>query len=131
MSGDLRPRELTVVAAALLAGLAGTAVALGSGGGDAQFIQDQQHPPNLRATDVERVVRSAPDPLAGSGEGTSARCTRGGPTALGNPWSCLVSYRSGRQVRIAVRVNEDGTYRGRYAGGGQAEGCCIDLPGAR
>jgi len=28
-------------------------------------------------------------------------------------------------------VQRDGTYTGRYAGGGAVSGCCIDLPGTR
>jgi hypothetical protein len=131
MTADVRIRDLVVIGSAVVAGLAGTAVALGSRGGDAQFLQDQRHPPDLRPGDVERVVRSAPDPLVGSGEGDSAICKRGGSSALGNPWSCVVRYPSGRAARLTVRVSDDGTYTGRYAGGGGAQGCCIDLPGAQ
>jgi hypothetical protein len=131
MIGDLRMRELAVIGSAVVAGLAGTTVALGARGGDAQFLQDQRHPPALRPGDVERVVRSAPDPTVGSGEGDSAICKRGSSTPLGNPWSCVVRYPSGRSVRLRVRVDNDGTYTGRYAGGGGAQGCCIDLPGSQ
>ena len=34
-------------------------------------------------------------------------------------------------MRIAVRIKEDGYYAGRYAGGGGVTGCCIDVPGTR
>jgi hypothetical protein len=128
---DLRIRELVVVGAAVGAGLAGTAVALGSRGADEQFLQDQRHPPNLRAFDVERVVRSAPDPATGKGKGLAATCKSRGSGQLRNPWSCVVRYPSGKRVRIAVRIQQDGYYSGRYAGGGGATGCCIDLPGTR
>jgi hypothetical protein len=127
----LRPRETVVLASVLAAGLAGTVVALGSRNADSQFIEAQRHPPNLRAADVERVVRTAPDPMIGTGSGVAATCKSSGSGALGNPWSCVVRYRSGRRARLTVRVNEDGTYSGRYAGGGAASGCCIDLPGTR
>ena len=129
----LRPRELVLVGAAVTAGLAGTAVALAGRGADAQFLQDQRHPPNLRPADVERVVRTAPDPISGKGKGLAATCRRGGSGPLGNPWSCVVRYPSGKRVRVAVRVQADGTYDGRYIGvkGAATTGCCIDLPGTR
>jgi hypothetical protein len=122
-----------VVGAAVTAGLAGTAVALASRGADAQFLQDQRHPPNLRPGDVERVVRTAPDPQTGKGRGVAATCTRKGSGPLGNPWSCVVRYSSGQRYRLSVRVLEDGYYDGRYVAvkGAAASGCCIDLPGTR
>jgi hypothetical protein len=128
---DLRMRELLVLASVLAAGLAGTAMALTGRGADTQFIQDQRHPPSLRPTDVERVVRAAPDPAIGTGSGVAASCRARGSGPLRSPWSCVVSYRSGRKARLSVRINSDGTYLGRYAGGGAAQGCCIDLPGSQ
>jgi hypothetical protein len=133
MIGGLRTRELVVVGAAVTAGLAGTAVALGSRGADAQFLQDQRHPPNLRPADVERVVRTAPDPATGKGRGVAATCKRRGSGQLGNPWSCVVRFPSGKRYRLNVRVQQDGYYDGAYVGvkGAAATGCCIDLPGTR
>lgn len=128
---ELRTRELVVLGVTLGAGLAGTAVALGSRGADDQFLQDQRHPPTLKAADVERVVKTAPDPAVGKGGGVAATCTSKGSGPLKNPWTCVVRYPSGKRVRIAVRIKEDGYYSGRYAGGGAATGCCIDLPGTR
>ena len=128
---ELRGRELVVLGAALSAGLAGTAVALGSRGADDQFLQDQRHPPALKAADVERVVKTAPDPAVGKGGGVAATCKSRGSGPLKNPWTCVVRYPSGTRVRIAVRLQEDGYYSGRYEGGGAATGCCIDLPGTR
>lgn len=131
MIGGLRIRELVIVGAAVGTGVAGTAVALGSRNSDAQFLQDQRHPPNLRPADVERVVRSAPDPASGKGHGTAATCESSGSPPLRNPWSCVVRFASGKSVRMTVRVLRDGTYEGRYIGiaGAAASGCCIDLPG--
>jgi hypothetical protein len=130
---DRRVPELIVVGATLTAGLVGAVFALGSRGADAQFLQDQRHPPDLRAPDVERVVRTAPDPREGKGTGESASCVRRGTTPLGNPWRCVVTYKSGRKATLSVRVAQDGTYSARYiaVGGGGATGCCIDLPGTR
>jgi hypothetical protein len=128
---ELRGRELVVLGAVLSAGLAGTAVALAGRGADEQFLQDQRHPPKLQAADVERVVKTAPDPAVGKGGGVSATCTTKGSGRLKNPWTCVVRYPSGKRVRIAVRIKEDGYYAGRYAGGGAVTGCCIDVPGTR
>lgn len=114
-----------------LVGLAGTAVALGSRGAEEEFLHEQRNPPKLRPADVELVVQSAPDPQVGSGAGIRADCDAGSDSSFGNPWSCAVTYKSGRRVRIRVRVLRDGTYTGRYEGGGGASGCCIDLPGTR
>ena len=118
MTAAPRPRELVIIGGTLAAGLLGTIIALGGHGADSQFLETQRHPPGLKPADVERVVRTAPDPLVGSGQGKAATCERRG---------------SGRRVRISVRVHEDGSYLGRYAGGGggAAEGCCIHLPGTR
>jgi hypothetical protein len=125
--------ELAAVGGAIAAGLAGTAVALGSRGADTQFLQDQLRPPTLGAAAVERVVRTAPDPFTGKGAGTSARCTKGGGGLLGNPWTCVVRFKSGKTARLRVDVLDDQTYAGRYLGvaGAAASGCCIDLPGTR
>ena len=124
-------RDVAVVGATVVAGLTGTLVALGGRNADVEFLADQRNPPDLRPAEVERVVRTAPDPLIGTGEGESARCVRTGRTPIGNPWRCTIAYGSGREARIVVRVEADGSYRGRYAGGGGASGCCIELPGAR
>lgn len=133
MIGGLRLRELVVVGAAVGAGLAGSAVALGSRNADEQFLQDELHPTNLGPAAVERVVRSAPDPRTGKGSGLDATCTRRGKGVLGNPWSCVVRYPSGKRVRISVEVNQDGSYDGFYriAGGAGVHGCCVEIPGAR
>lgn len=133
MIRDLRIRELAVVSATVVAGLAGTTVALGGRSADDQFLQDQRNPPNLRPADVERVVKTAPDPATGKGKGVAATCKKHGSSPLGNPWSCVVSYPGGKRVAIAVRVGDDGYYSGRYAvaGAARATGCCIDLPGTR
>lgn len=133
MTGTLHARQLVVLTGLLVAGLAGTVAALADRSADAQFLQDQRHPPSLKPFDVEHVVQSAPDPATGKGSGISATCTRGGSGQFGNPWSCVVRYASGKRVRLSVRINPDGTYTGRYrgVGGGGATGCCIDLPGTR
>lgn len=131
MTERLRMRELLAAGAVAVCGLAGAVVAFGGHNAEDDFLNEQRNPPRLRPVDVERVVQSAPDPQLGTGRGTAASCERGSDGAFGNPWSCVVSYKSGRRVQIRVRVLRDGTYTGRYAGGGGATGCCIDLPGTR
>ena len=133
MSGEQRLSlpQLVTLGAVLATGAAGTLVALSHRDANPEFLAEQKNPPALKASDVERVVKSAPDPSIGKGAGKSATCERGASTAFGNPWTCTITYRTGRRVRITVKVLVDGTYQGRYEGGGGATGCCIDLPGTR
>jgi hypothetical protein len=124
---------LLTIGAVLTAGVVGAVVSLGGRNADAQFLRDQRHPPVLQAAAVERVVRTAPDPKSGKGSGRSATCTRRGSGPLGNPWSCVVRFPSGKRARLSVEVQRDGSYDGTYVGvaGAAASGCCIDLPGTR
>jgi hypothetical protein len=124
---------LLTLGAVLAAGVIGAAVSLTGRNADTQFLRDQRHPPALQASAVERVVKTAPDPKSGKGSGSSATCTRHGSGTLGNPWSCLVRFPSGKRVRLRVVVNQDGSYDGTYVGvrGAAASGCCIELPGSR
>jgi hypothetical protein len=116
--------------ATLAASLAGAATAIGGRGADSAFLYRQRHPLQVQAPEVERLVRTAPDPLMGKGPpGIAATCRPHGQRGLRNPWSCAVRYRSGRQAGIRVELRDDGSYTGRYRGGGQAQGCCI--PAAR
>lgn len=130
MIPELRLSQLVVVGAVVLAGVGGTAVTLANRSADAQFLQDQRHPPRLQPGAVEQVVVSAPDPATGKGRGVDANCTSRGSGTLGNPWTCVVRYPSGKRVRLRVQITSDGFYEGRYAGGGGvATGCCLPLPG--
>jgi hypothetical protein len=124
---------LLTIGAVLAAGVIGATVSLSGRNADAQFLQDQRHPPALQAAAVERVVKTAPDPKSGKGSGSSATCTRRGSGTLGNPWSCIVRFPSGKRARLRVVVQKDGSYDGTYVGvrGAAASGCCIELPGSR
>ena len=116
----------------MLAGLAGSAAALGGRDADTAFLYRQENPLTLRAVDVERAVRKAPDPLEGrtGAPGVKASCRSHGSGDLRNPWTCEVTYRSRRpRPRLRVQVRDDGSYAGRYAGGGGVKGCCIAVPG--
>lgn len=126
-----RALQATVLGPVLLAGLAGAWVALAGRGADTAFLYRQRHPLHLAPAAVERAVRTAPEPVAGrKPRGIAARCRPGSARGLRDPWSCLVSYRSGRRSRLRVQVRDDGSYVGYYeAGSSIAEGCCIALPG--
>jgi hypothetical protein len=133
MIGDLGTRGLAIVGAVLVTGVIGALVAVGGRNADAQFVQNQRHPPVVQAAAVERVVRTAPDPLTGKGSGKSATCRRRGAGPLGNPWSCVVRYASRKNTRLIAVIQQDGSYDASYVGikGAAATGCCVDLPGAQ
>ena len=134
--GGLRVRDLVILALALAAALVGTASALGGRGADSAFLYRQEHPPRLQASDVERLLRSAPDPLSGRGRARAASCRPGRSGELRNPWRCTLSYGGGeappeRRVGFTARLRRDGSYFGRYDGGGKAVGCCLSVGAER
>jgi hypothetical protein len=123
-----RIRDIALLGPLLAAVAAGTVAAIGGRDAESGFLDAQdRRPAGLSAAEVERAVRTAPDPRTGRGRGRSARCRSRGSRALGNPWSCTVTYASGG-VRLTVRIAEHGSYTGRYAGGGRVRGCCLRLP---
>ena len=110
-------------------GLAGSLVALSGRGANADFLFRQEHPPTLQPAAVERVVKTAPNPV-GRRPGVSARCRPGSARGLRNPWACSVLYRSGHRERLRVQVRADASYVGIYASNpARARGCCIAIPG--
>ncbi len=129
--GGLGVRELVILAALLVAALAGAANALGGRGADSAFLHRQEHPPRLQRSDVERLVRTAPDPMTGRGQAVAASCRPGRSRGLRNPWRCALTYRDGeragavRRVGFSARLRRDGGYVGWYRGGGKAVGCCL------
>lgn len=123
--GGLRARDIALLAPLLAAVLAGALVAIGARGADSVFLTGQEQPSRLGAAEVERALRTAPEPGSGRGRATSARCRPAGRRALRNPWSCTVTYASGRRARFAVTISEDGSFVGRHAGGGAVRGCCV------
>ena len=125
MMGGLRVRELVIVAGLLAVALAGAASALGGRDADPAFLYRQEHPPRLQASDVERLVRSAPNPATGRGRAVAARCRPGRSRDLGNPWRCRLRYPAGHRVGFTVVLRRNGAYVGRYRGGGKAVGCCL------
>jgi hypothetical protein len=116
--GGLSLPQLVGVLPLLVVGLAGTVTALGGRDADSAFLYRQQNPPRIQKAEVERVVRTAIDPLAEPRmPGGRARCRPTTRRGLRNPWRCS-----------RVRVLPDGSYAGRYLGGSSTvEGCCVKV----
>ena len=130
--GGLSSAQLITTLPLLAAGLAGAISALASRDADTGFLYRQEHPTRISTAQVERVVRTAPDPATvPRTPGRRARCRPTTARGLRNPWRCSVSYPSGRTAEYRVLVRADGSYVGRYLGGSSTvEGCCVKLPGA-
>jgi len=131
--GGLSLTQLVAMLPLLVAGLTGTVTALGGRDADSAFLYRQQNPLlRIRTAEVERVVRTAPDPLTEPRmPGRRARCRPTTRRGLRNPWQCSVTYPSGHTARYRVTVLSDGSYVGRYVGGSSTvEGCCVKVPGA-
>lgn len=120
-----------IVWGALLCGVAGAAVALGTRGSEEAFRYEQSRSLALRpvtalsAAHVQAVVALAPEPVLAARRTRPARvlCHSGATGVLRNPWSCTIRYRSGRVVRYRVTVQPDGRYSG--TGPGIISGCCV------
>lgn len=126
--GGLRPRDIAVLGPLLAAVVAGSLMAIGARGADTAFLRGETQSSRLPAAEVERALRTAPEPGSGEGRGTSASCRPGGRRGLRNPWSCTVTYPAGRRARFAVTIREDGSFVARHAGGGGVRGCCVSVP---
>ena len=122
-----------VLGPAVVAGIAGSAVALTARGADDAFLYRQENPLRIQVEDVEELVKSAPEPVEGSHPpGISARCKAQGSGELRNPWRCRVRYRSGNVETFAITIRTDGSYVGAHRGNPDVvEGCCLHLPGIR
>jgi hypothetical protein len=121
--------EALVIVPVLVAGAAGGLVGIAARESDAAFIYEQQHPTQLEPLQVARVVKLAPEPVAG-GQGSravDAKCFPGPASQLRrNPWRCEVRYASRRHARYTVTLAPDGTLRGVDARGVRiVRGCCV------
>lgn len=125
-----------LVALVLTVGFAGTVVALASREENTEFVSQQQSLTPVGAVQLERLILTTNDPRPGyAGRARRVRCLSGSRSALGNPWSCVVSYPRLPRVRYAVRVYADRS----ISGSGQPEGvhevkgiltlrgCCVAL----
>jgi hypothetical protein len=118
-------RELVAVPF-VVAGIAGSVAAVAGRDSDPAFDFRQRHPVALTAEQVQRAVIESPEPVPGARtRAKGARCASHGPGDLHNPWTCTVSYASGRAKTYRVRIEADGSYRGLDPSGDYLiYGCC-------
>ncbi|HEX8123195.1 MAG TPA: hypothetical protein VF549_18225 [Solirubrobacteraceae bacterium] len=119
-----------LVLPAVLAGIAGTVVAVAGREPGDTFVLRQKRLQPVKAAELEAAVKQAPNALPGSGggRGVSARCTSRGEGTLGNPWRCVVVYPSGDRIRYRVTVTPDRRFHGT-APALDIRGCCAGEPG--
>jgi hypothetical protein len=112
------------VAAILLVGLAGTAVALHSREQDSRFVARHEVLAPVGARQLERLLLTTSDPRPRyAGRARLVRCHFAAAattpaSALGNPWTCVVRYPGPPPVRFRVTVHADRS----IFGAGQPEG---------
>src|SRR5262249_54802899 len=133
-------RAAVVPVALLVVGLVAFVFVRTHQGDVGAFADRQRGPTQLRAAQVEQVVRLAPDRPGGGRryQALRASCRPNGTGQLRNPWACRLGYRSGRNIAYRVTVRANGSYIGddqvtRYAGAsthgpGTISGCCIAVP---
>lgn len=130
----------------LVIGIVAAVVAIHGREDNAQFVSQQRALAPVGAFQLERLILTTSDPRPGYGGGVgghaaralNARCVSAIPSALGNPWSCVVRYPRLPRVRYRVTVYADRS----IFGSGQPEGaplkglltvrgCCVasgDVP---
>jgi hypothetical protein len=129
-------RPALIVAAILLVGLAGTAIALKGREGNTQLADQQQGLAPVDAAAVEQLLLSTSDPRPGrSGHARAAHCSAGSSLALGNPWSCVVRYPAPPSIDYHATVYGNRSLRGsglpQDAKRGTllyVRGCCVGSP---
>ncbi|HTA15760.1 MAG TPA: hypothetical protein VK781_12970 [Solirubrobacteraceae bacterium] len=122
-----------LVGLVLVAGIAGTAVALHSREENAQFVSQQQALAPVGAAQLESLILTTSDPRPGyAGRARAARCFSSVHTALGDPWACVVSYPRSPRVRYRVTVHSDRSIYGSGEPEGHplngvltVRGCCV------
>lgn len=124
------------MALVLVVGIAGTAIALESREGDAQFVARQQDLVPVGPAALGRLMVTTSDPRPGyAGRARGARCSSASSSVLRNPWTCTVRYPRLPRVRYLVTVYADrsiygsGQPEGRPLGGPlTVRGCCVGAP---
>jgi hypothetical protein len=125
-----------LVAMVLVVGIAGTVLALHSREENAAFVSAQRALAPVGALQLERLLLTTSDPRPRyAGRARASRCSSHTPSALGNPWTCVVRYPRLPRVRYRVRVYEDRS----IFGSGQpvsgpalhgiltVKGCCVSI----
>ncbi len=118
-----------VLVPTLLAALAVTVGAYSGLGGDTAFIRQQELARPARAVDLERVMRTTPEPYKPHQRNVATvRCRPRGSGELQNPWRCAVGYHTGRRATFVVTLRADGSFRAQHREGvGGIVGCCVQL----
>ena len=92
---------------------------------DPRFATDQKAPVAVLASNVETAMKQTPETKNGPG-GTSAHCTPGAATQLGNPWQCTINYAGGPPRSYRVTVAADESYFGQSVDTTAViKGCCV------
>ncbi len=127
-------RPWTLVALVLAVGIAGSVVALGAReSSNPAFVSAQHNLSPVAPAALERLLGTTSDPRPGyGGRARRAICTTALHSALGNPWSCLVSYPRPPRVRYRVTVHSDRSIEGSgqpegvpVRGALVVRGCCV------
>jgi hypothetical protein len=129
-----RPALLVVLLLAV--GLLASALALRSREGNTQLVAQQQGLLPVSAAALQRLILTTSDPRPGhGGRAAGARCVSAHPSALGDPWTCVVRYPQLPRIRFAVDVHADRSISGvghpEGGAGGTAlsvSGCCVRAP---
>jgi hypothetical protein len=119
-----------LVALILAVGIAATVLALHGREDNAQFVSAQKALAPVGAVQLERLILTTSDPRPGYGgragshtsRALAVRCTSATPSALGNPWSCVVRYPRLPRVRYRVTVYADRS----IFGSGEPEGAPLE-----
>ncbi|HEY5286933.1 MAG TPA: hypothetical protein VIJ50_07495 [Solirubrobacteraceae bacterium] len=117
----------------LIIGLGASVYALRAREGNPQFVSQQQGLEPVAPGALQRLILTTSDPRPGyAGRARGTRCSTMSHSALGNPWSCVVHYPHGPDVRYRVTVHGDRSIHGIGrsgigASGGvlTVRGCCV------
>src|SRR3954447_17775862 len=114
-----------LLAVALLAAVGVSVVMVTRRESDTRFDTAQKAPVKVLSPAVEDAMRQTPETRNGPA-GTSAHCTPGAVTQLGNPWSCTINYAAGTPRAYRVIVAADESYFGQALGSNTViKGCCV------
>jgi hypothetical protein len=131
-TGNMR-RPVLLVVLLLAVGLTATALALRSREGNPQFVAQQQGLRPVSGAALGRLILTTSDPRPGyGGRARGAHCVSAHPSALGNPWTCVVRYPRPPAVVYQVTIHSDrsivgsGQPVGKPVGGRLViSGCCV------
>ena len=116
-----------LLAVALLAAVGVTVVMVTRRESDPRFDTAQKAPVKVLPAAVADAMRKTPETRNGPA-GTSAKCSPGAVTQLGNPWQCTINYAAGPPRAYRVIVAADESYFGQAVGSTTViKGCCVQF----